>query len=189
MLIIFNDDKGVNKSAGVSIAADDERTGQEVFDDMVADGQLPEGSVFISTDPNDYLDSIEDVLTNRLGDVSILFYQKIGVGFTFTDPQQNQQVFAYSDSGLKWLDRAALRARKSKDNTENKTFKMRVVDEKIILTDNELIDIASDFYDWGADLDDIYQDHKDSLRDIADGAGTDAQKRIAIAAYIITTGW
>lgn len=130
-----------------------------------------------------------NVLDTRIKEVSNLFSQKISIGFAFNDPGGNPQVFEYSDSGLKWLDRAALRARKSIDNVENKTFKMRVTGGSVVLTDTELLNNASDFYDSGTDIDDIYQDHKDALRDIATGVGTDDEKRAALIAYDIETGW
>lgn len=133
--------------------------------------------------------TVSKVLANRLTDVSDLFYSKISGGFPFDDPQQNPQVFEYSDSSLKWLDRAALRARKSIDDVENKTFKMRVTGGHIVLTDVELLGIASGFYDSGTDLDDVGQDHKDALHDIADGVGTDDEKRTALNNYDIETGW
>ena len=132
---------------------------------------------------------LSKVLEKRLSDVSGLFSQKMSVGFAFNDPQANPQIFAFDDSGLKWLDRAALRARKSKGNTENKTFKARVVGGKVVLTDLQLIELASDFYDWGTENDDVLQDHNDALHAIAEGVGTDAEKIIALNAYDETAGW
>ena len=133
--------------------------------------------------------TVGETLDTCLISVTNLFYQKIGEGFPFVDPDQNPQVFEYSDSSLKWLDRAALRSRKSIDETENKTFKMRVTDGHVFLSDVQLLNIASGFYDVGTDLDDINQDHKDALRNIADGAGTDDEKRAALLSYDINLGW
>lgn len=136
-----------------------------------------------------FLPDVTAYLNKRLNDVAELFAQKIGAGFVFDHPQGQPQTFAYTDSGLRWLDRAALRARKSKDNNENRTFKMRVVGGKITLTDIELIDVASDYYDAGTLLDDVAQDYYDALRAIAEGAGTDAAKYIALRDHDITAGW
>jgi len=138
--------------------------------------------------------NLATVLNTRLNDVSKLFDQKFAVGYSFIDPQSNQQVFKPDDSGLRWLDRSALRARKSKDDEaqtpgRSRTFKMRTVAKRITLTDDELIDVASGLFDWGDDLDDTAQDLKDSLRDIAESIGTDAEKTSALNAYDITIGW
>ena len=138
----------------------------------------------------DWLIPLVDTLRQRLSDVSDLFDQKLSVGFTFDDPGGNPQVFESTDSGLRWLDRSALRARKSKDDTEGKTFKARCAGRvKVLLTDSELIDVAAGFFDWGTTLDDVMQDIKDDLYDIAEGAGTDDERRTALTAYDITVGW
>lgn len=147
---------------------------------------------FLALDSEEWKErTLFDDLRNRCGEVSELFAEKIGVGFTFNDPTTgNPQVFESSDSGLRWLDRSALRARKSKDDTEGKTFKARAKGRvKVVMTDDELIDLASDFFDWGTLLDDEMQDRKDALYDICEGAGTVAERQILLDDYDIETGW
>lgn len=161
--------------------------GENITEWPVILGNEPEGTE-ITNILEEY--DLHILLTDRLNDVSVLFKDKMNVGFTFNDPQGNPQVFEPGETGLLWLDRSALRARKSKDDVEGKTFNTRLADRvEMIMTDTQLINLASDLFDWGTSIDDVQQGHKTALNDIANGTGTNAQKIIDLNAYDITIGF
>lgn len=118
-----------------------------------------------------------------------LFQQKMNAPYIWNDGANDHPI--QMDSGSQdAITKASLRMRHAKSQNVPAMMNWVMADNSRIDIDrDDFLDMASEVYDFGKDLFDILQDHKDALRDILGGAGTDAEKIAAIQAYDINLNW
>lgn len=130
--------------------------------DWVTRGDLYDGEDFMHA-PAPAL-SIGAVLAQRLDDVRALYNGKMDIGYLWSECPGGPQTVETDEGTKAAMTHFALRAKRSVDQAQTKTFKWRFAGPIIIeLSDVEFLNLAESMFDWAVTIDESAQIHKFAL--------------------------